>query len=97
MDQKIDYVLRAQMTEVSDRARRMETKMTAFLEWFGQDTRSEKPEFSLVRGRAVVTIPTPNVSLFDLIRCVPKDYESDEPISVYHRGDVIMQFFVGEE
>ena len=70
--------------EVKDRVRRIETRLTGFMQWSGYNPGSEKPVWH-PEGR--VSIPTPGVSLRDMLAVVPADWPADEEIEVHHRNE----------
>jgi hypothetical protein len=67
--------------ETSDRLRRLETRLTKFMEWMGFDTEVRRPAFDARLGR--LDIPTDAVSLRDCIAVIPPASPS---VAVYHKG-----------
>tara|TARA_R110000868_G_scaffold261331_3_gene519422 strand:+ start:2579 stop:2851 length:273 start_codon:yes stop_codon:yes gene_type:complete len=81
----------ANLKEIADRCRRMETRLTKFMEAQGFDTRVQRPLF-LVTGE--LRIPSPAVSLQDCLAVVPGDWDPEEEIIVTHQGETILSLFV---
>ncbi len=57
--------------ETSDRLRRLETRLTKFMEWMGFDTEVRRPTFDAQLGR--LDIPTDAASLRDCLAAIPPD------------------------
>ena len=77
------------LNELVDRSRRIETRLTKYLESIGFDTKVQRAYWN---GHSVI-IPTPNTPLSEVLAQVPQDYPDDEPIPVRCRGQFIMEFF----
>lgn len=77
------------LNELIDRSRRTETRLTKYLESIGFDTRVQRPYWN---GHSVI-VPTPAVTLCDILAQVPTDYPMDEPIPVRCRGQFLMEFY----
>ena len=88
MDENVTPML----NELIDRSRRIETRLTKYLESIGFDTKVQRPYWN---GHSVI-IPTPNAPLAEIIATVPDDFPEDEPIPVRCRGRFIMEFFRNE-
>ena len=69
--------------EIIDRLRRMETRLTRYLDQNGFDIRTGKPKFE--KGR--LTIPSPQSSLKECLDAVPKDWA--QPVDVYVGDDYL--------
>lgn len=78
------------LNEVVDRCRRMETRLTRFLEASGFDTGTKKP----VWKNGTIAAPSIDCSMRDLLRCVPADWPADEEIYVAVKGDLIMSVYL---
>lgn len=76
--------------EIVDRCRRIETRVTKFLESQGFDTKVRRPEW---RDTGVIVIPSLACSIRDCIVVVPANWDNDQPIDVMHQGAVVMQFY----
>ena len=69
--------------ETNDRLRRMETRLTKFMEWSGFDTEVRRPRFA--DGR--LTIPTDATSLRDCLATIPDHWTA--PVILVHKGQVV--------
>ncbi len=78
--------------EMKDRMRRMETRLTNFLEVQGYDTEAKQPKFV---APAHVHIPSVDVSLKKIIRVIPIDI--DRSVTVVHEGKNIATLLVRNE
>lgn len=74
------------LTEVRDRMRRVETRLTRFLEEKGFDTGIQRPEWT----QGVVTVPTPAVSLRDVLAVIPRRWPADQSVTVRCGSDVLL-------
>lgn len=81
-----------QIKEVVDRCRRIETRVTKFLEAQGFDTKVRRPEWS---DEGIVTIPSLACSIKDCMAAVPPWWDKNDEIDVVHQDTVVMQFFPG--
>lgn len=79
------------LKEIADRCRRMETRLTKFMEAQGFDTRVQRPLF-LSTGE--LRVPSLAVSLQDCMSVVPPDWNSDEEIFVTLQGEPVLSLFV---
>lgn len=73
--------LEQRVKEIQDRCRRVETRLTRFLETQGFDTQRKMPIF---RGN-VVEVPSMECSIADIISVLPADIEY-ETVWVTHQG-----------
>ncbi len=83
---------RCEMQEVVDRCRRMETRLTRFLETQGFDTQVKRAEWRAQDG--VVVVPSPSTSLKEILMMVPYEWDSSVPIRVEHKGETMAVFYV---
>lgn len=74
----------AMLKECLDRLRRVETRLTTFLEASGMVIQVERPTFK----DGVVYVPTPSVSMRDCLAVVPEEWY-DKRVLVKHKGDVL--------
>lgn len=81
-----DFVLK----EIQDRCRRMETRLTKFLEQQGFDTKIKRPEWKC----GTIEITNLSCALKDLLELVPHDWDRDEEVVVLYRGEEVLSFFV---
>lgn len=79
------------LKEIADRCRRMETRLTKFMEAQGFDTRVQRPLF-LSTGE--LRVPSLAVSLQDCLAAIPPDWSDDDEIFVTHHGQTVMSVFV---
>lgn len=70
--------------EVGDRLRRMETRLTRFMEWSGFDTEVRRPEYR--SGR--LDIPSDATSIRDCLAAIPPEH-AGLPVSLVHKGEHI--------
>ena len=72
----------APIDEVVDRCRRIETRLTQYLETIGFDTQALRPVYEPSRdGRAALLLPNINVSVKDVLAALP-DGVADEVLLV---------------
>lgn len=74
------------LTEIRQRMRRVETRLTRYMEAQGFETQTQKPVWD---GTSVV-VSTPNVSMKEVLAVVPPDWH--ETVSIIHDGAVMMRF-----
>lgn len=84
------FDLENKMTEMVDRCRRMETRLTKFLDSQGFDTGTRRP----VWRDGTIVAPSIDCSVKDLLRCVPSDWPLDEEIFVSIKRDLVMSIFL---
>jgi hypothetical protein len=80
------------VSECVDRCRRVETRVTKFLEEQGFDTGVQRPVWG---STGYVDLPSPAVSMKDILATVPADWDRDEPVRVLHKGDTLGELYVG--
>lgn len=78
-----------QMKEIVDRCRRIETRITKFLETQGFDTKVRRPHWQ----HGVITIPSMSCAMNDCLSVVPSDWDPNEEILVVHQDKEIMSFY----
>lgn len=71
--------------EVLDRVRRIETRLTKYLEAQGFDTGAVKP----VWRDGVVYLPSGACSIHDILRATPPNWPKDAPIAIAVRGSKV--------
>ena len=77
-------LLQRDMSEIKDRARRIETRVTAYLGEQGFDLIVQKPKWS---GSTTLAIPSLNTPIRDILEAIevrPSDH--DQPIFLVHKG-----------
>jgi hypothetical protein len=67
--------------EIKDRCRRMETRLTRYMEAQGFDTTARPPTWR----EGEITIPSPAVSLKDILNVIP-DTWGERGVAVIHKG-----------
>jgi hypothetical protein len=75
--------------EILDRCRRIETRLTRYLEIQGFATETRKPVWFPLTS--ILDVPSPEVSLKDCLAAVPEKWMC--PISVEHKGREILRFY----
>lgn len=75
--------------EVTDRLRRIETRLTGFMQWSGYETGSDRPTWA----DGVIHVPTPGVSLRDIMAVIPPDWQIKDEIEIHHRGVWVASIF----
>lgn len=78
------------LREVRDRTRRIETRLTKWLEAEGFETKVQRPVW---RGDGRLDVPTRSCSLADCLSVVPPDWPGDEEIGVFCNGEFIVSLF----
>jgi len=79
------------MKEVVDRCRRMETRLTKFLESQGFDTQVKRATW---KDDRTITVPSPSVSLKEVMTTIPSTWPPEDGIRVEHKGETIAWVFV---
>lgn len=77
--------------EILDRCRRIETRLTRYLESQGVETKIQRPVW--VRG--AVHIHSIDTSLRDVLALIPADWDPEAGVLVYHKDEEIMEVFKG--
>jgi len=85
----------AKIKEILDRTRRLETRLTSFMQSQGFDVRTEKPVFSTYDF--TLTIPSMRTQLQDIIDAVPSEVMLTEEIEVIHKGEVVAMIYKPNE
>lgn len=80
----------AQLSEIMDRCRRIETRLTKYLEQQGFDTRVRRPEWD----DGDIIVPSLTVSVQDCVSVVPNNWDLAEPIQVVHKGRTLMTLYL---
>jgi hypothetical protein len=78
------------LKEVVDRCRRIETRLTRFLEAQGIDAGGLRPVFA----RGEIQIPSKGASLQECLNVIPPTWNPDEEIFVTHKGEYVMSIFL---
>lgn len=80
------------LKEVVERCRRIETRLTRYLEMQGVDAGGLKPMF--ISGE--IRIPNRATSVQDCLAVVPSTWNPDEEIFVTHKGEYVMSIFLAK-
>lgn len=78
--------------DMAVRLRRIETRLSKFMEWQGFDLQALKPSWK--NGR--VNIPSVGTPLREILNVIPSSWDKNEDIWVYHRGKFVLTFNVSE-
>jgi hypothetical protein len=79
----------ASISEVLDRTRRIETRLTRFMEAQGFDTQVRRPTWN----NGVIKVPSPETSLKDCMAVIPKNWNRDDPIAVMHKDSKVAEWY----
>lgn len=69
--------------EITDRLRRIETRLVKYMEWKGFDTEVQRPTFQ--DGK--LDVPTDAISLRDCLKAIPQEWE--RPVQLMHKGTLL--------
>ena len=78
---------RDRIGEIQDRLRRIETRLTKYMQERGFETQVQIPEF--VKG--AIEIPSLDVRLKDILAAFPQEHRENDlgEVEVYHQGYVV--------
>lgn len=79
------------LNEMLDRTRRIETRLTRYLEQNGFETGVQRPSWN---PRGIIEIPTRACSVHDLLAVVPKDWNPETEIIVRIHGEFVMAIYL---
>jgi hypothetical protein len=79
------------LTEIRDRTRRIETRLTRYLESTGFDVQVQRP---LWNNNGTIRVPSKACSLNDCLSVVPDSWDPEVEINVYCKDDHLMSFFL---
>lgn len=71
--------------ELLDRTRRIETRLTKFMEAQGFDTQVQRPQWE----DGIIHAPTSAIALKDCLAVIPPDWNPDYAITVLAKDDVV--------
>ena len=77
------------ISEILDRTRRIETRLTRFMEDQGFDTQVRRP----VWNNGVINVPSPATSLKDCLAVIPPSWNPDDPIVVMHKDTKVAEWY----
>jgi hypothetical protein len=73
------------LNEVHERTRRIETRLTRFMESMGVDAGGKRP----VWGDGVVFLPSLSCSVHQIMAVIPEEWDKTQPIRVAISGTVV--------
>jgi hypothetical protein len=82
-----EFTHNATLQAIADRLKRVETRMTAWMEFQGYSPQVTKPAYNHEKAR--IEIPNLDVRLRDLLETM-KPIEFHQPLAVWHKGVVVM-------
>jgi hypothetical protein len=82
--------LEDKVQEVVDRSRRIETRLTKYLEEQGFTTQGRRPVWSQVEDIGRLDIPAMGCSVGDCLSAIPATYPKSEEVLIYHNGKFVM-------
>jgi hypothetical protein len=74
------------LNEIADRCRRIETRLTKYMEAQGFDAQTRKPKFK----DGAMYIPSLDASLRDVLAALPPDWLHGNPVELVHKDDHVM-------
>jgi hypothetical protein len=77
--------------EILDRCRRIETRLTRYLEREGMDTKVQRP----IWNNGLIHINSLDTSLRDIVALIPPTWDPDASVKVYHHDQEILEVFKG--
>ena len=83
-----------QAKEVVDRLRRLETRVTKFMEAQGFETQARRPRWS---EDGIVAIPNPSCAIKDFMATIPESWDPEEGIEIYFRDQWMGTFYLPKE
>ncbi len=78
---------RDRIGEIQDRLRRIETRLTAWMEWSGFDTRVTKAEWN--EDLKEINIPSLDIRVKDVLTTIPPGRASS--VDVMHKGVFVLR------
>ena len=73
------------LKEMKDRLRRIETRLTKYLEDQGFDTQTRKPSFK----NGGIIIHSNQTSIGDILKTVPENWSHSNSIEILHKGELL--------
>ena len=80
------------IVETAQRTRRIETRLTKFLEEQGLDLETRKPYWN---GRAII-LPNPACALAEIMAAIPEKLPIDQEIPVYYHQKFVVSLYRDE-
>ena len=78
---------RDRIGEIQDRLRRIETRLTKYMQERGFETQVQKPVYDRAGDR--LTVPSLDVRLKDVLAVIPDGEDSPDGLAVVHAGSVV--------
>lgn len=92
-----EKTLNQNIKEITDRCRRLETRLTKFMEYQGFDVQSKKPQFQNKPGEtAEINIYSLHTSIQDCLEAIPDGWDTEEQINVKIKGEFVFAIFTTE-
>lgn len=76
--------------EIVERCRRIETRLTKYLESQGFETQVRRPFWN---GQAVV-VPAAHCAVSDMLSAIPVEHRGDDEIPVLHQGKILLYLYL---
>lgn len=86
------FDIEIELREIKDRCRRMETRLTKFLESQGFETKVKRPTWR----KGWVDIPSLECSVKDILSVVPEDWPVEDGVIVAHHGRELFDLYKSE-
>ena len=77
------------IVETANRTRRIETRLTKFLEEQGVDLETRKPYWN---GKAII-LPNPSCALSEIIAAIPPTLDEGDEIKVYYHQKFMVSIY----
>lgn len=77
--------------EILDRTRRIETRLTRYMEARGFDTQVQRPRWE---DNGTIHAPTSSISLKDCLAVIPRDWPLDKSITVFAKDDIMAYLYI---
>jgi len=78
--------------DIEIRLRRIETRLTKYMEWQGFDIQALKPTWR--DGR--INIPSVGTPLKEILTTIPESWDKNEDVWIYHRGKFVTTLNISE-
>jgi len=94
---KPDKGLEENIKEITDRCRRLETRITKFMEYQGFDVQSKKPRFQQRPGEPPeIVIHSLHTSIQDCLATIPEGWTNEDQINVTIKGEFVFALYTTE-
>ena len=78
---------RDRIGEIQDRLRRIETRLTKYMQERGFETQTHTPVYD--RAGDLLTVPSLDVRLKDVLAAIPDGEDSPDGLAVIHAGSIV--------